>query len=75
MEHGGMKTPRPTFAAIYSEVVATGWSMLTGRPPPPKELTPKEAQVAANQEWEDEGGSIKPPEKKPGQGPEPKMPL
>ena len=25
-----------------------------------KEPTPKEAQVAANQEWEDEGGSLKP---------------
>ena len=30
---------------------------------PAKEPTAKEAQVAANQEWEDEGGSLKPEKK------------
>jgi hypothetical protein len=54
----------------------TYWSTLTGRPPaaPTQELTPKAAQVAADQEWEDEGGSCK-PAKKPGAQPAPKIPL
>jgi hypothetical protein len=39
-------------------------------------LTPKQEQVAANQEWEDEGGSIKPPaETKPALAPAPKIPF
>jgi hypothetical protein len=50
--------------------------MLAGLLPgqPAKEPTPKPSQVAAEQEWEDEGGSIKPPKKPPAeQGP--KLPL
>jgi hypothetical protein len=71
-----MKTPRTTFTALY-----TGWldncrSIFIGRPPaaPAQELTPKAAEVAADQEWEDEGGSIK-QAKKPDVEPKPKLPL
>ncbi|MEK6246312.1 MAG: hypothetical protein AABM33_17650 [Pseudomonadota bacterium] len=71
-----MKSPRTTFTAPYAEWLATRWSMLTGRPPaaPAQDLTPKAAQVVAVQEWEDEGGSIK-PAKKPGPEPAPKIPF
>jgi len=60
-----MKPPVSAFTSLY-----TGWldaframipgSSATGAP---EEPTPKEAQAAANQEWEDEGGSIKPERK------------
>jgi len=71
-----MKSLRTTIPALYTKWQNTYWSMLTGRPPAAlaKELTPKAAQVAADQEWEDEGGSIK-PAKKPATEPEPKTPL
>lgn len=70
-----MKPSLTTFAALYRECMSTYWSTLTGRPPeaPAKELTPKAAQVVANQEWEDEGGSIK-PAKKPATKPAAKIP-
>jgi hypothetical protein len=60
-----MKSPLTTFSALYRECMSTYWSTLTGRPPaaPAVEPTPKAAQVAADQEWEDEGGSIKPAKK------------
>ena len=53
-----------------------GWSMLESMIPgaPAKEPPPKPAQVEAEQEWEDEGGSCKPP-KKPQAEPAPKLPL
>ena len=38
------------------------------------QLPPNPAQVAAEQEWEDEGGSVKQP-KKPQAAPAPKLPL
>jgi len=71
-----MNSPRKTFIARYIESLNTGWNILTGRPPaaPAQELTPKAAQVVADQELEGEGGGIK-PAKKPGTEPEPKIPL
>jgi len=71
-----MKSPLTTFSALYAECMNSYWSKLTGRPPeaPAKDLTPKAAQVVADQEWEDEGGSIK-PAKKPAAEPAPKIPL
>jgi hypothetical protein len=63
-QHGAMKNPLETFTARYTEWVNTGWSMVTGTPLPAKQATPKAAQAEAEQEWEDEGGSVK-PEKKP----------
>ena len=76
-----MKTPRTTFAAVYAEVLNAGWSMIPGgslaaqAPSPAPELTPKAAQVEAEQEWEHEGGSIVPPEKKPELESGPKIPF
>lgn len=69
-----MKSLRTTIPALYAKWLNTGWSMLGGRSAPAKELTPKAAQVVADQEWEDEGGSIK-PVKEPGKQPAPKLPL
>jgi hypothetical protein len=67
-----MKSLRTRYPALLN----TGWSMLAGTPPaaPARELTPKAAQVVADQEWEDEGGSCK-PAKKPGTEPETKIPF
>jgi hypothetical protein len=49
---------------LYTKWVDGGWSLLTGRPETPAEkTTPKAAHVAAVQEWEHEGGSLKPEEK------------
>lgn len=45
------------------------------RPAPAKDLPAKAAQVEADQEWEDEGGSIKAPVKPAGTEPAPKIPL
>ena len=65
-----------TFSEYYAEWLESFRAMFPGgsHAAPATEPTPKEAQVAANQEWEDEGGSIK-PEKKPDEAPAPKMPL
>jgi len=71
-----MKPTPPTIPNLYTKWLQPGWAMLAGLLPgqPAKEATPKPSQVAAEQEWEDEGGSIKPPKKPPAeQGP--KLPL
>jgi hypothetical protein len=52
--------------------------MIPGSKPsgPSEELSPQQEQAAANQEWEDEGGSIKPPaETKPVLASVPKIPF
>lgn len=61
---------------LYANWMAIGWAMLQGRAPedPTKTPSPKPAQVAAEQEWEDEGGSVKQP-KKPLAETAPKLPL
>lgn len=71
-----MKPPPTTLPARYTKWLNTSWSMLKGKlsTAPAKELTPKAAQVVADQEWEDEGGSVK-QAKKPRTEPEPKIPL
>ena len=45
------------------------------RPPSAKDLPPKAAQVEADQEWEDEGGSIEASIRPAGTKPGPKLPL
>jgi hypothetical protein len=73
-----MKAPQ---TSLYAKWVNTGWMVLTGRPTelPAKEAAPKAAQAAADQEWEDEGGSVKPAQKpgteKKGTEPAPKIPF
>ena len=69
-----MKSPYTTIPARFTKALSTGWSMLTGTPVPAKVLTAKAEQVAAHQEWEDEGGTCKPAEK-PVMKPAPKLPL
>ena len=61
-----MKTPLETFMAPYTHWLNTTWSMATGTPMAGKEAPPKAArapQSQAEQEWEDEGGSVKPEQK------------
>ncbi len=72
-----MKSPLSTFTEIYIKWLDSFRVMLPGRDPaaPADELTPKAAQTAAVQEWEDEGGCIKPPQKAPGRAPAPKIPF
>ncbi len=54
-----------TFSEYYVEWLESFRRMLPGgAQPAAKDPSPKQAQVAANEEWEDEGGSIK-PERKP----------
>lgn len=52
-----MKTPFDTL----TEMSTIGWSMFLGNQPAAPALTAagKAAKVAAVQEWEDEGGSVK----------------
>ena len=73
-----MTTPNTPFTAIYTKWLESFRALIPGCVPagPAAERTPKQQQVEANQEWEDEGGSIKPPaEQKPGVEPGPKLPL
>jgi hypothetical protein len=72
-----MKTSPTTITALYTKWTDAWWSMLTGRLPglPVTELTPKAAQVVADQEWEDEGGTIKAVKKPAGAEPATKIPF
>jgi hypothetical protein len=65
------------FTALYAQWLESFRAMIPGgRPAPPEELTPRQEQVAATQEWEQEGGSIKPQiEAKPALAPAPKIPF
>jgi len=71
-----MKSPLSTFTELYLQWLDSFRVMLPGREPaaPADQSTPKAAQTAAVQEWEDEGGSIK-QAKKPGLEPAPKIPF
>jgi hypothetical protein len=58
-----MKPPVTPFTAVYSQWLASFRAMLPGFAPPPAEAAHsalKKERVAATQEWEDEGGSVKP---------------
>ena len=68
-----MKAPRATFPQLYARWKSTAWPILTGRPEPAVEI-PKPAQVAADQQWEGEGGSSAEPAKAAAP-PTPKIPL
>lgn len=73
-----MKPPVSAFTSMYTEWLDSIRLLLPGgsRVPAAVELTPKAAQVVAVQEWEDEGGAIKPvAPKKAGQEPETKIPF
>lgn len=56
-----MKPTVTPFTAMYTQWLDSFRAMLPGGgPSADKTLPPKAAQAAAVQEWEDEGGSIKP---------------
>jgi hypothetical protein len=59
-----MKIPSASFPELYARWKRASWPLLTGRPGPSSEI-PKPAQVAADQQWEGEGGSVKPAPKAP----------
>lgn len=67
------KTP---FTALYMQWLDSFRALIPGAvAKAPAAPTPKQEEVAAKQEWEDEGGSIKPPSKEQGAEPVPKLPL
>jgi len=76
-----MKTETSAFTVFYKEWLGSWTSLIPGaasaRPVPTYEQKP--VQPPAVLDWEDEGGSVKPPEEKPGQKPDdkpaPKLPL
>jgi hypothetical protein len=72
-----MKPPIMPFTALYTQWLDSFRVLLPGREPaaPAGELTPKAAQSAADQEWEEEGGCITPAQKAPGRAPAPKIPF
>jgi hypothetical protein len=71
-----MKSSLTSIPELYASWMNVGWSMLAGMLPgaQAEKPTASPAQVAAEQEWEDEGGSVKQP-KKPQAEPAPKLPL
>ena len=77
-EHGAMKPTVSPLTAIYTEWLGAFRSLLPGGwyDAPAPESTPKAAHTEAVQEWEDEGGAIKPAApKQPGKEPETKIPF
>jgi hypothetical protein len=75
-DHARMKNPVGPLTAIYTEWLDTIRGILPGWHPaaPSSESTAKQAQVSANQEWEDEGGSIRTADNTAAQ-PGPKIPF
>lgn len=69
-----MKNPIQRVPEMFARFGKVAWPILTGRPETLPEAQERKAdQLAANQEWEDEGGTIKPPVAPP--TPAPKIPL
>ena len=54
-----MTTPAPPFTTIYTEWLESFRALIPGAKPA-ETKTPRQEQVEATQEWEDEGGSVKP---------------
>jgi len=72
-----MDTSHTSFTAKYVEWLR--WLRMyyfgTVRAQPPVEPTPRQEQAAAHQEWEHEGGSVRPAPTHPDAEPAPKLPL
>ena len=71
-------TPIPTpFTAIYTQWLESFRALIPGnkKVTAAEKMTPKEALKQAKQDWEDEGGSCKPPAAEAGVEPAPKLPL
>ena len=57
-----MKSAFDSFTKIYSDWSSIGWAMVLGHAPAQvRTLATKPGQVVAVHQWEDEGGSLKPP--------------
>jgi hypothetical protein len=65
------------FTEIYMQWLDSFRALIPGgwRVGPSEAVTRKVEQAAANEEWEHEGGSVKPAEKQPGLAAVPKIPL
>jgi len=72
-----MNTFQTKYPKLHAEWVSAlrSEATVTLPPAPAKDLRAKAAQVEANQEWEDEGGSIEASIKPAGTKPAPKIPL
>ena len=72
-----MKPQLTTFAGTLGEWQKTWLSVLTGwtQPAPVIDQARKAQQLVADQEWEDEGGSIKLAKKPAGEKPATKIPF
>jgi hypothetical protein len=68
-----MKPTVTPFTAIYTQWLDSFRALIPGMSEGPSEKL--SAKPAAIQEWEDEGGSIKPVPSKPGVEPAPKIPF
>ncbi|HLX81406.1 MAG TPA: hypothetical protein VKS43_12575 [Burkholderiales bacterium] len=57
-----MNTPVTPFTAVYTQWLDSFRALIPGGAPsgPSEAVTRKQEQVEAHQEWEDEGGSVKP---------------
>lgn len=63
-----MTTPDTPFTRIYAQWLESFRALIPGATKAGPSETRKQEQVAANQEWEDEGGALKPegvPQAKP----------
>lgn len=61
-EDGAMNSPSTSIAQIYTRWLKSFWAIVPGfeLASQSEESARKQEQAAAAQEWEDEGGSVKP---------------
>ena len=58
-----MKSTINSFHKMYSDLSSLGWTMVLGHAPAQvRTLTPRTGKISAVHQWEDEGGSLKPPQ-------------
>lgn len=72
-----MKTDPSAFTVFYKQWLGSWTSLIPGAASaqPVPTYVQKPLQPPAVLDWEDEGGSVKPPEAKPDEKPAPKLPL
>lgn len=72
-----MKTDPSPFTVFYKEWLGSWTSLIPGAASshPVPTYAQKPAQPPAVLDWEEEGGSVKPPESMPDGAPAPKLPL
>ena len=72
-----MTTPATPFTEIYVQWLESFRALIPGarRSGASANLKSRQEELAANQEWEQEGGAVQPAEKKPALSSVPKLPL